>query len=66
MELGKGLSVEYVEGALVLKAEVKALVLEELAKIEAKFESGEIDLIKGTDFDKNAAMMFFSAIKAAL
>lgn len=66
MEISKGVTVEYVEGAVVLKAQIKALVLEELAKVKAKFESGEIDLIKGTDMDKQAALMVIGAIEAAL
>ncbi len=66
MEVAKGVTLEYTEGAVVLKAEVKQLVVAELAKVKAKFEAGEIDLIKGTDLDKVAALGIISAIEAAL
>lgn len=66
MELVKGVTVDYVEGAIVLKAEVKSLVLAEIAKVEAKIESGEIDLVKGTDLDKQAALGLISALKGVL
>lgn len=66
MELVKGVTVDYAEGAVVLKAEVKALVIGEIEKIQKKVESGEIDLIKGTDLDKMAVMAVIEAIKKAL
>ena len=66
MKLAEGVTVDYVEGEVVLKAKVKQLVVAELEKVKAKFESGEIDLVKGTDLDKAAALAIISALEAAL
>ena len=66
MELSKGITIEYVDGAVVVKAEVKSLLLEELAKIKAKVESGEIDPIKGTDVDKSAILAALNLIEGAI
>ena len=66
MKLAEGVTVDYVEGEVVLKAKVKQLVVAELQKVKAKFESGEIDLIKGTDLDKSAALVVIAAIETAL
>lgn len=66
MEVAKGVTLEYTQGEVVLKAKVKELVIGELAKVKAKFESGEIDLVKGTDLDKAAALGVISAIEMAL
>lgn len=66
MEVAKGVTLEYTEGEVVLKAKVKELVIGELAKVKAKFESGEIDLVKGTDLDKSAALAIIAAVEAAL
>ncbi len=66
MKLAEGVTVDYVDGEVVLKAKVKQLVVAELEKVKAKFESGEIDLVKGTDLDKAAALAIISALEAAL
>lgn len=66
MEVTKGVTLEYTEGEVVLKAKVKELVLAEIAKVEAKIESGEIDLVKGTDLDKQAALGLISALKGVI
>lgn len=66
MELTKGVVVDYVEGEIVAKVKVKEVALAKIAELKAKFESGEIDLIKGTDLDKKAALAVFAAIEAAL
>lgn len=66
MKFGENVTVEYVEGEVVVKAPVKKLVVAELAKVKAKVESGEIDLVKGTDLDKAAALAIISALEAAL
>ena len=66
MELSKGVTVEYADGAVVLKAEIKSLVAEKLADVKAKLESGEIDLIKGTDLDKISAIKVIEAIEKAI
>lgn len=64
MELVKGVELEYKEGKLVLSAEVAAVLNPVLDGYIAKVESGEIDLIKGTDMDKYAALQVLQALKA--
>lgn len=66
MEVTKGVTLEYVDGAVVLKAEVKALIMAELEKVKAKVESGEIDPVKGTDLDKTAILGAIGFIEAQL
>lgn len=66
MEVAKGVQVDYVEGKIVATVEVKEVVMTEIEKIEAKLESGEIDLIKGTDFDKTLALQGLALVKELL
>lgn len=73
MELGQYGKIDYKDGELALEAkvgEVSVKVAAPVGKIvvpvlkekRAKFESGEIDLIKGTDLDKQAALMIIDAM----
>lgn len=62
MKLNEHIDVDYVGGEVVLKARVAALLLPKLESLKAKFESGEIDLIKGTDLDKRAALLVLDAL----
>lgn len=66
MELAKGLSVDLVGGDVILKYKLAELVIPALDSVAAKFQSGAIDLIKGTDIDKEAALKLIAAIKAEI
>jgi hypothetical protein len=74
MEVAKGVNVDYSEGQLVVKADfpqgsieaklkVAPILNPELDKLAAKVESGEIDLVPGTDLDKVAVLQVIAAIK---
>lgn len=62
MEVAKGVSVGLEKGDIV----VRVSVLSEVEKLEQKFISGEIDLIKGTDLDKTAALLVLGNLKKEL
>jgi hypothetical protein len=62
MELGKGISVDLEKGDIVLRVSV----LSQVEKLEQKFVSGEIDLIKGTDLDKSAVLLVLGNLKKEL
>lgn len=74
MEIGNSnIHVNYKDGALLvtaldgnaeLKLKAAAAVNPVLDSVVAKFESGEIDLIKGTDIDKDVALKIISLLKA--
>lgn len=74
MEIGKsGVSVDYKEGKAIVSAfegavelTVKAalIVNPALDGFAAKVESGEVDLIKGTDLDKTALLQAIAFIKS--
>lgn len=53
MEIAKGVNVKFESGKASLEVEVSALVAPAIASFKAKVASGEIDLIKGTDLDKD-------------
>lgn len=61
MELAKGVELKYEEGKLILSADVKALVLDGL---EAQIQSGAIDIVHGTDMDKELLLKAIAALKA--
>jgi anti-sigma28 factor (negative regulator of flagellin synthesis) len=52
MQLGKDLAVKY--------------LAEKIAELKAKIESGEIDLIKGTDMDKEVLLKGIAALEAVI
>jgi hypothetical protein len=64
MEVVKGVELEYKEGKLVLSAGIAALLNPVLEDYKAKIESGEIDLIKGTDLDKMVVLQVIAALQA--
>jgi hypothetical protein len=66
MELGKGFSVEYSEGKVVLSAKVAELLNPILDSFKQKIESGEIDPIKGTDLDKAVLTRAIDFLKAEI
>lgn len=66
MILAEGIVLDYVDGKVMLSAEVRALVAPALDSIKAKVESGEIDPIKGTDLDKQALLKAIEYIKSVI
>lgn len=62
----EGVKVSYKDGKVVAEIEVKAVLAPELEKMIAKVESGEIDIVKGTDLDKTAALIVLNNLKAHL
>lgn len=75
MEVYKGISVDYKDGSLILAGlegavsfQVKAglLLVPAIDGIIAKVESGEIDLVKGTDIEKGPVLEVLKGLKAAL
>lgn len=66
MELAKGLTLDYKGGKAVLEVDVAGQVNSKLDELIAKVESGEIDLVKGTDFEKGPVMIALQFIKSEL
>lgn len=73
VELLKGVKFEYKEGAAVVtllegnievKVKAAAALNPILDGLSSKVSTGEIDLIKGTDIDKELVLKIISAIKA--
>lgn len=54
MEVYKNVFINMEEGQVVLKVDLKTMVLPLLENIKADLEVGKIDPIKGTDLDKMA------------
>lgn len=61
MEISKGVEVKFEAGVLILSADVKILVLD---GIEAQIQSGAIDIVSGTDMDKELLLKAIAALKA--
>jgi len=59
-------SVSAVEGAIKLEVKPLLLVGPALDAFAAKVEAGEVDLVKGTDLDKQALLKAIEFIKAEL
>ena len=66
MELTKGVTAEFKEGKAIIVADVGALLLPLLDQTKAKIESGEMDLIKGTDLEKAPVLAAIELIKGYL
>jgi|WetSurMetagenome_2_1015567.scaffolds.fasta_scaffold251929_2 hypothetical protein len=77
MEVYKDLTVDYKDGKFVaeiknekvllsLQVPIAQFILPSIDAAIAKFEAGEIDLVKGTDLDKLAALQVLNALKAEL
>lgn len=62
MELTKGVTLDYTGGQIVLKADVAPVVNKVIDDLKAKIESGEVDPIKGTDFDKDLILQALSLL----
>lgn len=59
-------SVSALDGAIELKVKPLSLVGPALDAFAAKVESGEVDLVKNTDLDKQALLKAVEFIKAEL
>ena len=66
LQLGNGIEADYKEGKLVVSVAVASVVVPKLDEIRAKVESGEIDLIKGTDIEKGPLLLAIDFLKAEL
>lgn len=66
MEVMKNVQVNLQGGKVVLEVNVAAMALPAVEGIEAKIQSGEIDIIKGTDLDKEVLLKAIEFIKAEL
>lgn len=64
MELMKNVELKYENGKAIVEIEVKTVVIAEIEKIEAKVQSGEIDLLPGTELDKVLVGQILAAVKA--
>ena len=64
MELMKNVELKYENGKAIVEIEVKTVVIAEIEKIEAKVQSGEIDLLPGTELDKVLVGKILAAVKA--
>lgn len=65
MELANGIELGYADGKLSISVAVKDLVSKELDMVQAKIESGAIDLFPG-DMDKVAMLAALAALKGML
>ncbi|MFM6929052.1 MAG: hypothetical protein ACKOX6_11350 [Bdellovibrio sp.] len=65
-ELTKDVVVGYANGELYVKAKVAGVVGPFLEDTKSKIMSGEIDLIKGTDIDKEIMLKAIDALSALL
>lgn len=66
MEIMKNVEVDLKSGKIVLAVDIAALLVPVVDGIKAKIEAGEIDLIKGTDLDKEAMLKAIDFLKAEL
>lgn len=65
-EITKGVEIGIKEGKAYLEADLKLLAVKPIEEVEAKVESGEIDIIKGTDIDKVVFLKVSALIKAQI
>ena len=65
-EITKGVSVKLENGVVSVEADLKVLALPVIEDIQKKIESGEIDLIKGTDLDATVANKVLEQLKKVL
>lgn len=66
MEIVKGKygSINVEGGDVVARAPLGTLVKSKIADLKAKVQSGEIDLVKGTDIDATVALTVLDLIEA--
>lgn len=65
MEIVKGQygSVSYENGEVVARAPVGNLVKTKISDLKAKIQSGEIDLVKGTNIDATVALAVIGLVE---
>lgn len=66
MEVLKGVELNYADGKVVVSVAVAAMVVPAVDALKAKIEAGEVDIIKGTDLDKDILLKAIEYIKAEL
>jgi hypothetical protein len=66
MELLQNVNADLKDGKIVLEINVGAMLLPRIEKLEAQVQSGEVDLIKGTDLDKMALLQVIAILKTEL
>ena len=66
MEVMKNVEVNLKDGKIVLEVAVAAMLVPAIEGVKAKIEAGEIDLIKGTDLDKEVMLKAIDFLKAEL
>jgi hypothetical protein len=66
MEVFKNVSADLKDGKVFVEINVGAMLLPRIEALELQVQNGEIDLIKGTDFDKVALLQVIAIIKAEL
>ena len=65
-EITKGVIAKLENGVVSVEADLKVLALPVIEDIQKKLESGEIDLIKGTDLDATVANKVLEQLKKVL
>ena len=65
-EISKGVVAKLENGVVSVEADLKVLALPVIEEIQKKIESGEIDLIKGTDLDAMVANKVIEQLKKVL
>ncbi len=65
-EISKGVIAKLENGVVSVEADLKVLALPVIEDIQKKIESGEIDLIKGTDLDATVANKVLEQLKKVL
>lgn len=65
-EITKGVIAKLENGVVSVEADLKVLALPVIEDIQKKIESGEIDLIKGTDLDATVANKVLEQLKKVL
>lgn len=63
MEIAKGIDADYKDGKIIVEVKVAEQVVPVLDGVIGKIESGEIDLVKGTDIDKTVALQVLGLLK---
>ncbi len=65
-EISKGVIAKLENGVVSVEADLKVLALPVIEDIQKKIQSGEIDLVKGTDLDATVADKVLEQLKKVL
>ncbi len=65
-EISKGVIAKLENGVVSVEADLKVLALPVIEDIQKKIQSGEIDLVKGTDLDATVANKVLEQLKKVL